>query len=126
MNKKIFIPICLMLIITSLGCAKQKKVSIMTHFYYMNSFTPNNDALNETYFMLPQPGVSFSNFYMGIYNSQLKLVFESHDISASWNPGTNELLAPTGAYELQLIYTASTDGVHYEDYLATGTIYLYR
>jgi hypothetical protein len=127
MNKKMVLSAgMLVCMITSFGCARQQRVSTTTHFYYINSFTPNNDGLNDTYFMLPQPGVSFTNFYMSIYNPQLQPVFESHDVSAVWNPGTNEALIPTGAYEIQLMYTASTDGIHYEDYLATGTIYLYR
>lgn len=50
--------------------------------YAPNSFTPNNDNLNDVF--LPV-GVQVFNYQLQIYNRWGKLVFESNDINLGWD-----------------------------------------
>ena len=48
------------------------------------AFTPNNDFINDTYYISDNAGV-VTNFYIEIYNRLGQLVFYSNDILKEWD-----------------------------------------
>ena len=126
MNKmRIYISIFLVLFLLG-SCSKAKKVPLETHFWGINSFSPNNDGLNDTFGVLPRYGVDIPEFHISIYNDNLQLIYQSNDLYASWAPGTNEASTPTGNYLYQIIYTASADSINYDSYITSSEVYLHR
>lgn len=109
------------------GCSQEKRVPIYEHFWAPDSFSPNDDGMNEEFRVITPPYVQLTNFHMSIYNEQLRLMFETNDIFKSWN-GNYEvgMQAPAGFYEYQIIYTASTDSINYEAYVTSSKINLIR
>ncbi|PKP03687.1 MAG: hypothetical protein CVU11_07425 [Bacteroidetes bacterium HGW-Bacteroidetes-6] len=53
-------------------------------FTLPNLVTPNGDGFNDTYFV--DGACNYMNFFIQIYDSWGKLVFESTDCNASWDP----------------------------------------
>ena len=75
-------------------------------FFMANSFTPNNDGLNDVF--TPVTGCYFEEFEMQIFDRWGEIVFQSNDVSQPWD-GTykgNEL--PQGVYTWQLRYKKYT------------------
>ena len=70
--------------------------------YFPNSFTPNNDGMNDVYAPV---GVDVISFNLKIYNRWGQLVFESNNISHTWDGTTNGKFAPTDTYIYQAEYS---------------------
>jgi gliding motility-associated-like protein len=124
---KLTVPSCLLaifLVIT--GCSEQKNVPIYEHFYAPDSFSPNGDGMNDVFFVIKPSYVQISKFHLSIYTGSLQLVFETDDMGDGWNGNIQQEPAPTGFYDYQIIYTASTDSVNYEDYVTSSKINLFR
>lgn len=54
-----------------------------TEIYIPNSFTPNNDGINDVF--APQTDMIFSAYSLTIFNRWGEVVFESDDINDSWD-----------------------------------------
>jgi gliding motility-associated-like protein len=88
------------------GCTASDTVSIKlfcseSRIYIPNSFTPNNDGLNDR-FSIKGQGIRVVK-YLGIYNRWGELVFERSnfqvdDQNGAWDGRFKGLLAPIGSY----------------------------
>ncbi len=109
------------------GCTKEKRVPVYEHFYAPDSFSPNSDGLNEIFYVKNAWGILITNYHVTIYDEHLQLMYESEDITKGWNGNFQVgMPAPAGAYEYQIVYTASSDSVNFDDYITSSKINLIR
>lgn len=79
-------------------------------FTLPNMLTPNGDGYNDTYFV--EGACDYTEFFIQIYDSWGKLVFESSDCNASWDPlGDN---APPNSVYYYLVRL--NDGTNEKEY----------
>ncbi|TAE85861.1 MAG: hypothetical protein EAY81_06145 [Bacteroidetes bacterium] len=71
--------------------------------YFPNSFSPNNDGINDVYAPV---GVDVESFQLKIYNRWGQLVFESDNLNHTWDGTIKGKFVPTDTY----IYTAQYTG----------------
>ena len=77
--------------------------------YLASSFSPNGDAINETFGPL---GYGFdSNFRFEVFDRVKHSVFISTTPHKPWNGGKAGLVCPEGTYPYQFSFT-DIDGVH--------------
>ena len=69
--------------------------------YVPNSFTPNNDNLNETFGAY---GFGVDEFNMKIFDRWGELIFESNDITQQWNGTYEGLICQEGIYVYHIVY----------------------
>jgi len=75
-----------------------------------NSFTPNNDGLNDAFTAFAQGEVS--NFALFIYNRWGNKVFESYQINNAWNGMYNNTPCPLGTYAYYGFLTFANGQTH--------------
>ncbi|MES2558848.1 MAG: gliding motility-associated C-terminal domain-containing protein [Bacteroidota bacterium] len=102
------------------GTQVKRRCPVSVHF--PNIFTPNNDGLNDHY--VPK-GKDVVNFTMKIYNRWGQLVFETSDISKTWNGVVKGEAANAEVY----VYTATYSGYfnkRLREFTAKGSFTLLR
>jgi gliding motility-associated-like protein len=69
-----------------------------------NTFTPNDDEKNQTFYPVLSQGMKRTYMEFYIYNRWGELVFESHDPSYGWDGtyGPDALDCPIGTYTWKL------------------------
>ncbi len=89
--------------------------------YIPNSFTPNNDGVND-YFKVV--GDQLLRFELNIFNRWGDLVFHSTDINEAWNGSYNggDYFAPNGVY----LYQVKVKGFNSDAIEKNGTVTLLR
>lgn len=91
-----------------------------THLFLPNSFTPNNDGINDDF---GAHAVATYGFHLQIFNRWGKVVFETTNLNERWT-GHN---APGGTYTYLLNYTiASPEGGYLENLQQIGNVNLIR
>ena len=87
-----------------IGCTDTATMTIVilkdVGVYVPNSFTPDGDEYNHTFYPVLTEGFKKSSYHMSIYNRWGELVFETYDLSFGWN-GTfskNGNQCQTGVY----------------------------
>lgn len=125
---KLKVPFVFLLFTPLVACNKYENVPIEQHFWVPNTFSPNNDGLNEVFYITPAYGVDVKEFELTIFDQNLKVLHSfSDDFSdPAWDGKSNGIEAPQGVYEYQILYNASTDSVNYADYCTKSTIMLIR
>ncbi len=87
------------------GCLNTSSLWVVVRpdgtFYMPNSFTPNDDGLNDVF---KAYGMGIQEFEMNIYDRWGKNVFTSKDINAGWDGKINNEAAPGGIYVYMIIY----------------------
>jgi gliding motility-associated-like protein len=78
--------------------------------YVPNSFTPNNDNLNETFGAY---GFGVDKFNLTIFNRWGELIFESDDINKQWNGTYKGQICQEDIYVYHIIYKGINRG--YQD-----------
>lgn len=111
------------------GCSAADTVKLKTlcngsQIFIPNSFTPNNDGLNDTFKILGN-GASLLKLFV-IYDRWGNKIFERKNISADnpaagWNGFYNGLLAPQGMYTYFVQLTCDATGETFE---RKGTVLL--
>jgi gliding motility-associated-like protein len=95
--------------INQFGCIDSisKTITIEDDFivYIPNSFTPNNDLVNDEISVLHQ-GVESLEWI--IFNRWGEEIFHSTDLNKSWNGFHKNEFAPTGSYPYRLLVTSKT------------------
>lgn len=88
--------------------------------YIPTAFTPNNDALNETFGVVDYSSVQY--FSLQIYSKWGQLIFSTNDINQKWNGTYKGKNMPNGSYLWMLNYTNNRGRKFYEQ----GTVMLIR
>ncbi|NVN95990.1 MAG: gliding motility-associated C-terminal domain-containing protein [Bacteroidetes bacterium] len=78
-------------------------------FYIPNSFSPNNDGVNDVFKVY---GMGIESFEMSIYDRWGKIVYTSEDMNAGWDGKINNELAPDGTYAYVIIYKDNSSIKH--------------
>lgn len=98
----------LMTAFNEVGCFDTTSIDIHVFeeliFYVPNTFTPNDDEKNQTFYPVLSQGMKRTYMEFYIYNRWGELVFESHDPSYGWDGtyGPAALDCPTGTYTWKL------------------------
>jgi gliding motility-associated-like protein len=98
----------LMTAYNEVGCFDTASVSIHVYedliYYVPNTFTPNDDEKNQTFYPVLSQGMKKSYVEFYIYNRWGELVFESHDPKYGWDGtyGPGALDCPIGTYTWRL------------------------
>ena len=101
---------------TNGNCISQTQMTVRVEgcpeltIYVPNSFTPNNDNLNETFGAY---GFGVDEFNMAIFNRWGELIFESNDINQKWNGTYEGQICQEGIYVYHIIYKGFNRG--YQD-----------
>jgi gliding motility-associated-like protein len=101
---------------TNGNCISQTKMIVKVEgcpeltLYVPNSFTPNNDNLNETFGAY---GFGVDKFNMTIFNRWGELIFESDDINKQWNGTYKGEICQEGIYVYHILYKGVNRG--YQD-----------
>ena len=74
--------------------------------YYPNTFTPNNDGLNDHFSMLAN--CSLYNYELIIYNRWGEEIFQSNDINDSWDGTSRNIELDTDVYTFYLSFNYGT------------------
>lgn len=92
-------------VMDSEGCVAQDEIClevINDEFIYIpNSFTPNNDGLNDVFYVY---GIGIKNYSLSIYNRWGEKIFYSNDQSKGWNGLYNNEKCEIGTYVYHLEY----------------------
>jgi gliding motility-associated-like protein len=54
-------------------------------YYIPNSFTPDNDEINNVFLPVFKSGFDPNNYSLLIFNRWGQIVFESHDVNTGWD-----------------------------------------
>lgn len=95
------------------GCKDEEcKVVVVKHeptLYVPNSFTPNNDHLNDV-FKPYVVGLNTGEYRLYIFDRWGNKLFETNDTETGWNGTYNSTLIPSGVYVWKIVITGtSTD-----------------
>ena len=86
------------------GCADTFGIRIIVHpnltFFIPNSFSPNDDGLNDTFF---GTGEGIKEYEMWVYNRWGQLLFYSKNKDRHWNGKVNDTIVPLGVYNYKFI-----------------------
>lgn len=89
-----------LVIADSLGCLDTTSRSIVVEpefeLYIPNSFTPDGDGFNETWQVI---GTGVKEFWIRLHDRWGATIFQSSDITTSWDGTFNGVPLPTGVYE---------------------------
>jgi gliding motility-associated-like protein len=105
----------------SLGCLDTSYVMIDIYedFMIANTFTPNNDNINDEFVI---PNVGLTTYSLKIYNRWGSLLFESTDPDESWN-GKTKIGSPASSGTYFYVLDAISP---FNDFSTNGTINLIR
>lgn len=82
---------------------------VETKIFVPNAFTPNNNALNETF---RPDGIYIAKYNMKIFDRWGSKIYENDECMNSWNGDYNGLPAPDGVY-IYIIQAKGSDGRNY-------------
>lgn len=74
------------------------------NIYIPNSFTPDQNNINETFKARPDAECSLQEYTFSIFDRWGQLLFETQDASYGWDGGVNGTLAQMGMYTYRLHY----------------------
>jgi len=92
---------------------------IPLQIFIPNSFTPNNDGLNDTF---TAKGLFIDQFSMEIYNRWGELLYHTSDLERGWDGVYKGTLSPEDTY-VYLIQATDTNG---REMVKNGTVHLLR
>jgi gliding motility-associated-like protein len=101
------------------SCVNQTCVTVdlktESTLYIPNSFTPNNDKINDVFFVM---GTNITEFQILIFNSWGELLYESTDITKGWDGTYNGEYVSNGMY----VYSLKAKGIDGKTYKEIGKI----
>lgn len=93
------------------------KVAPALTVYVPNTFTPNEDGMNDEF---GATGQGIASFSMQVYNRWGELVFESHDLNTKWNGRFHGEIMPNSVY----LYKISVKGINGHTDYKSGSVTL--
>jgi gliding motility-associated-like protein len=110
-------------VVNEIGCTSNAYYTVTAPviIYIPNSFTPNNDGINDAWFVY---GSNIREYECLIFNRWGDVIFESTDISKPWtgNNDMGEYYVPNGVYT----YYVKVKGYEGDAFKRTGTVTLMR
>ena len=102
-------------------CPNEDSLNSILYFYVPNTFTPNNDLINQTFQPLFTMGYDSQSFSLWIYDRWGELIFESHDADKGWNGtfGVDGELVEDGTYTWKIKFT---DTITYNEHRIVGHV----
>ncbi len=99
----------------NLGCSqtisRTVEISNTVSLYIPNSFTPDGEEENATFYPVFSPGFTPENYWFAIYNRWGEIVFESYDVANGWDGYLPYgIKCPVGVYTYVLRYGGQEDG----------------
>ena len=76
--------------------------------YVPNSFTPNGDEINNTFFPVIAGGIANENYTLYIFNRWGELIFESHNKDYGWDGTYNNKMCMPDTYIWKIEFKEST------------------
>lgn len=103
-----------MLVVTNkYGCTDTTIHTIYAYpdfvFYIPNSFTPNQNGLNDVF---TGKGEGFMRFYMEVFNRWGEKIYESNDIHRGWNGTHKSEDSPIGTYVYKMEVQTPVGKIH--------------
>lgn len=106
--------------LSEMGCSdtivKYVTVKEIIQYYIPNSFTPNRDNINNTFYPIFAFGFIPADFHFIIYNRWGEVVWESYDFEAEWDGTYGDVLVEDGTYIWQLTFRENGSDKKYSDY----------
>jgi hypothetical protein len=98
-----------------LGCSqtisRTVEITNTVSLYIPNSFTPDGEEENATFYPVFSPGFTPENYWFAIYNRWGEIVFESYDVANGWDGYLPYgIKCPVGVYTYVLRYGGQEDG----------------
>jgi gliding motility-associated-like protein len=94
--------------ISELGCTDSLQLDINVNqdaiIFAPNSFTPDGDGLNDSWYPTISTGIDEDFFSVQIYNRWGELIFEATDFISSWDGTYQGMQAPIGTYTFRIEY----------------------
>lgn len=108
------------------GCKAKDSVKVQNvcppRLFVSNSFTPNNDGINDQYHIY---GEHFTEFHMFIFNRWGEVIFESKDKTVVWDGKYREEPMPIGVYPWIITYAGEAEE-YYGPYRLKGSVTVVR
>lgn len=103
------------------GCSNTDSIRIILNcdIYIPTAFSPNNDGYNDVFNLIP---LNISSYNLKVYNRWGELVFETDDLSKSWDGTYKGVACPVDNY----IYTATGIKKDNQSFSIKGTLTLLR
>ena len=93
---------------TDLGCSDSLQLELIVNqdaiIFAPNTFTPDGDGLNDSWFPTISTGIDEDFFGVQIYNRWGELIFEAKDFYSSWDGTYQGNNAPIGTYTYRIDY----------------------
>ncbi len=109
------------------GCSDSACVKITTtpcsYFYIPNSFTPNNDDLNDVF--KPEI-VGMKEYHFLISNRWGEKIFETTDLTEGWNGNYLDQECPQDVYVYKINFTDNTTNKQHLLYIGRVTLLILR
>ena len=71
-------------------------------YYVPNSFTPNGDELNNTFFPIFTSGFEPNSYHLTVYNRWGQIIFESLDYRVGWDGTFKNKMVEEGVYQWKI------------------------
>jgi gliding motility-associated-like protein len=109
------------------GCKRQDGFEVIElcppTFFIPNAFTPDDDGINDIYFI---PVTNYNTYSLRIYDRFGRLLFQSEDPYSGWNGKYNGQECPIGVYTYKLNINGYTVEGEKDPRKYMGTFTLYR
>lgn len=92
------------------------------NLFAANAFTPDGDSFNETWKVYME-GIDIYDFHLVVFNRYGEIVWESFDVTGSWDGNYGGNAATEGIYSW---FIETRDAVTDKKYRYTGTLFLLR
>lgn len=107
------------LIVTNeIGCIDSMTITIpfneSPYVYIPNSFTPNGNEFNNTFFVVSSGSISEIGFEFLIFDRWGEIIFESHNLYMGWDGTYNGQIVQDGTYTWKLKYRDQNSDKVYE------------
>jgi gliding motility-associated-like protein len=94
--------------ISEFGCIDSLQLMIFVDhdavIFAPNSFTPDNDGLNDTWFPTYSTSIDENYFEVQIYNRWGEMIFEAKDFSNTWDGTYKGTACQVGTYSYRILY----------------------
>ena len=93
---------------TDLGCTNSLQLEIFVNqdvtIFAPNTFTPDGDGLNDSWFPTISAGIDEEFFDVQIYNRWGELIFQAKDFYSAWDGTYQGIKVPVGTYTYRINY----------------------